>query len=85
MVKLRNNAPSKQLNPAILSYKEQGIYQATKRQKLLEGHTIDIGILAREEVYGKPTPRKGSYIHREESLKSLTDIHIQGNRTLGGP
>ena len=61
------------------------IYQATKRQKGVEGHTIDIGVEARTEVYGKPTPRKGSYINREESLQSPTDIHIQGNITFVGP
>ena len=66
------------------AHQEQGVDKATKRQKLIEGEPIVVGIDSGAEEC-KKNHRKGNYMHREESLHDSTAIHLQGNRTFRGP
>ena len=57
------------------------MYQDIKRQKVGKGQTIAVVVETR--VGGNP--RKGSYMHREQSIQAPTTIHILKNRTFRGP
>ena len=94
----RNGRPQKNrnlaenVNPAGMSNKEQGMVQATKRCKLVEGNPISIDVEARGGRHAGPPPPpptplpiKVSNTHREESLQSPTATHLQGKITFRGP
>ena len=62
-----------------MSNKKHGMDKDTKIQKGVEGQCSGKDGGMRGKAH-----RKGSYMHREESIQARTTIHLQVNRNFGG-